>query len=137
MTDYKKSTSVADMKANFPTKPSGIIGKPNLQELVRILQYIMMCAQTHKSSISPDMNLLYLAVPPEIYAQYTQEAYPNAHYPTPADVPIVPDYAMAQDDNDRARITAENAAAVKRREDVINMHNALADTFLDMFEPTY
>ena len=125
------------MKANFPTKPSGIIGKPNLQELVRILQYLMMCAQTHKSSISPAINLLYLAVPPEIYAQYTQEAYPNANYPTPADVPIVPDYAMAQDDNDRARITAEHAAAVKRREDVINMHNALADTFLDMFEPTY
>ena len=71
MTDYKKATSVADMKANFPTKPTGVIGKPNLQELVRILQYIMMCAQTHKSSISAAMNLLYLAVPPEIYDQYT------------------------------------------------------------------
>ena len=93
MTDYKKATSVANMKANFPTKPSGVIGKPNLQELIHILQYIMMCAQTHKSSISPDMNLLYLAVPPEIYAQYTQEEYLIQHYPTPANVPIVPDYA--------------------------------------------
>ena len=88
MTDYKKATSVADMKANFPTIPPGVIGKPNLKELIRILQYIMMCAQTHKSSISPDMNLLYLVVPPEIYAQYTQEEHSIQHYPTPTNVPL-------------------------------------------------
>ena len=46
---------------------------------------------------------------------------------------------MAQDDNDCTRISATHASDVKRREDVINMHNALADTFLDMImmEPTY
>ena len=137
MTDYKKATSAADMKANFPAKPAGIIGKPNLQELVCILSYIMMCAQTQKSTISPDLNLLYLAVPPEIYAQYTQQAYPHAHYPQPAPVDDVPNYSMAQDDNDRARISATHASDLKRREDVINMHNALADTFLDMMENTY
>ena len=137
MPEYKKATTAADMKANFPTKPSPVIGRPTLQELVRILHYIIMCAQTHKSTISPQMNLLYLAVPPEVYSQYTQEAYPAAMYPYPPEVDEVPNYAMAADDNDRARITAQHAADLKRREDVVNMNNALTDTFLDLFEPTY
>ena len=137
MPDYKKATDAADMKANFPPKPSPVIGRPNLQELVRLLHYIIQCAQTHQSTISPAMNLLYVAVPPEVYEQYTQEPYPAASYPYPAEVPPVPDYAMAQDDNDRARITAQHAADLKTRQDVINMNNALTDTFLSLFEPTY
>lgn len=137
MPEYKKATTVADMKANFPAKPNPIIGKPNLQELVRILLYLMRCAQTHQSTVSPTMNLLYVAVPPEVYAYYTAEDYPEDDYPYPAAQPTVADYTACVNDNDRARVSMEHAIAVATREDVINMNVALTDTFLDLVDATY
>lgn len=137
MNNYTRRPHPSRIQGQLPRQTAGYHGKPNLQELVRVRQYIMMCASTQKSSISPDLNLLYLVVPPEIYAKYTKQAYPHAHYPIPANVHIVPDYAMSQDDNDPALISAEHASELKRREDVINIHNALADTSLDMIKPTY
>ena len=99
MPDKFDATSVAEIKANFPPAPQPIIGEPNLLGLVHLLQYMMRCAQTLKSPISPSMNLLCCALPPELYSNYTAEAYPDADFPFPNPVPDVPDYSMAQDDN--------------------------------------
>jgi len=85
-------TSVTDMKAAFPTPPEHlrVIGTLTLTDFIQILIFIARCAQTHKSTISPNMNLLYVAVPPGVYAHYTREAYPHGMYPytpRPLDVP--------------------------------------------------
>ena len=125
------------MKAAFPAKPTPIVGKPTLSELVRILNYVMMCAQTHKSSISRTMNLLYLVVPPEVYAQYTTAPYPANMYPLPPEVGAVPNYTMCTDNNDRARVTATHAEELKRYEDCVHMNTALTDVFLDCIDATY
>jgi hypothetical protein len=65
MLTMTSTTSVTDMKVAFPPAPShlAILGTPNLHDLVKLLIYCTRCAQTHKSTISPNMNLLYVAVP--------------------------------------------------------------------------
>jgi hypothetical protein len=63
--------SSATMCAGFPTPPEATLGAPNLFILNYLLQYICKCAQTHKSTISKKMNLLYIAVDPNLYLHYS------------------------------------------------------------------
>ena len=83
------------------------------------------------------MNLLYCALPPELYSNYTAEAYPDADFPFPNPVPDVPDYSMAQDDNDRATIKAQHAKDYQTRENCVNMNTALTDVFLSLIPLTF
>ena len=128
-------TSVTTMKAAFPTPPMtlSVVGTPNLHNLVEILIYLARCAQTHKSTISPNMNLLYVAVPPAVYAHYTQEMYPGDMYPHPPIPTDAPNFQGAIDDNAREEIKYLHSLTVKRYHDVQNMNTALIDTFLDLF----
>ena len=127
-------TSVTDMKAAFPAPPTNltIVGTPNLHNLVEILIYLARCAQTHKSTISPNMNLLYVAVPPAVYAHYTQEMYPADMYPYPPLPPDAPNFQGAADPNDREQIKYLHSLEVKRYQDVQNMNTALIDKFLEL-----
>ena len=96
-------TSSATMRAGFPTPPEPTLGAPNLFILNDLLQYICKCAQTHKSTTSKKMNLLYVVVDPGLYTHYfTGEAYPTNDYPFPAKVNEVPDFSVCNNDNDRA-----------------------------------
>ena len=105
MPDYTP-TSVADMRAVFPERPEAIKQEPTLLELLRILKYLMDCSQMQESTIS-DCNLLFLYIPPELYATYTNTAYPNQ----PLDPGIVPIYFRANDAVARSTVKAhfENA----------------------------
>ena len=64
------------MIAAFPEAAPKINGQPTLRELIRVLDHLMRCAQTHETDISP-LKLLFLCIPPELYANYTGEAYPT------------------------------------------------------------
>jgi len=131
-------TSVTDMKAAFPTPPEHLrfIGTPTLTDFVQILIFIARCAQTHKSTISPNMNLLYVAVPPGVYAHYTREAYPYGMYPYPPRPLDVPNFAGANGGTARENIKIQHALEVKRYTDVQNMNTALIDTFLELMPPS-
>ncbi len=131
------TTSVTDMKAAFPTPPGhlAIISTPNLHDLLEILIYIARCAQTHKSTISPNMNLLYVAVPPSVYAHYTNKPYPAGMYPYPPRPTDAPNFAGAVGGNERENRKIAHAIEVKRYEDVQNMNTALVDVFLSLLPP--
>jgi len=131
-------TSVTDMKAAFPTPPEHlrVIGTPTLTDFIQILIFIARCAQTHKSTISPNMNLLYVAVPPGVYAHYTREAYPYGMYPYPPSPLDVPNFAGANGGTARKNIKIQHALEVKRYTDVQNMNTALIDTFLELMPPS-
>ncbi len=89
-------TSSATMRAGFPTPPEPTLGSPNLFILNNLLQYFCKCAQTHKSTISKKMNLLYVAVDPALYTHYLAgKAYPADQYPLSNDVDEVPDLLPA------------------------------------------
>ena len=130
-------TSIADMKAGFPPLPPPVVGQPTLLSLVTLITYMAQCAQTHRIPISPTMNLLYTAVDENMYANFTNEAYPHGKYPFPPEVPDVPDYALCFTEKDRARVKTEHAIAQKTRADVINMNAALCDTFLSLIPKTF
>jgi hypothetical protein len=63
-------TSAATIQAAFPAPPEATLGTPTLFDLNDLLQYMCKCAQTHKSTISKKMNLLYVAVNPNLYKHY-------------------------------------------------------------------
>jgi hypothetical protein len=87
----------------------------------------------HKSTISKKMNLLYVAVNPDLYKHYAgNEAYPVDCYPFPAAVPNVPDYASSIDSNYCAARKCTHRMALKKRNDVVNMNAALINAFLDL-----
>jgi hypothetical protein len=119
------------MRAGFPTPPEPSLGAPNLFILNVLLQYICKCAQTHKSTISKKMNLLYVAVDPGLYTHYSAgEAYPADDYPFPNDVDEVPDFSACNNDNDRAAEKITHGILLKTRNDIVNMNAALIDTLL-------
>ncbi len=84
-------TSSATIRAGFPTPPEPTLGAPNLFILNNLLPYICKSAQTHKSTISKKMNLIYVAVDPSLYTHYSAgKAYPQDMYPFPDNVNEVP-----------------------------------------------
>jgi hypothetical protein len=93
-------TSSATMQARFPTPPEPTLGSPNLFILNNLLQYTCKCTQTHKSTISKKMNLLYVAVDPALYNHYLDgKACPAGQYPFPNDVDEVPNFTTCNNDN--------------------------------------
>ena len=55
------ATSAADMIKLFPSKPPSIRGEPALLELLRILNYLVGCSQTHEIDLSP-VNMMFVAL---------------------------------------------------------------------------
>ncbi len=100
------------------------------------------CAQTHKSTISKKMNLLYVAVNPDLYKHYAGNvAYPDRDYPFPNEVPDVPNYTGTIDSNNHAAKKCTHRMVLKKRNNIINMNAPLIDAFLDLipvaFKQTY
>jgi hypothetical protein len=59
-------TPAATMQTAFPAPPEATLGTPTLCVLNNLLHYMCKCAQMHKSTISKKMNLLYVAVNPNL-----------------------------------------------------------------------
>lgn len=131
MTDYK-ATSVAEMRAIFPTRPEPIRGEPTLLELLRILKFLMDCSQTHESSLSV-CNLLFLCIPPELYATFTNTIFPLL----PADPGVMPNYQGANDVAARATIKAQWSNLFMVFNEVKNMNKALTEEFIALVAPVY
>jgi hypothetical protein len=124
-------TSSATMHTGFPTPPEPTLGAPNIFILNDLLQCICICAQTHKSTISKKMNLLYVAVNPFLYTHYsTGKAYPQDIYPFPHNVNEVPNFTACTNNNERAAANILHAILLKTRNNIINMNTALIDMLL-------
>ncbi len=119
------------MRAGFPTPPEPTLGAHNLFILNYLLQYICKCAQTHKSTISKKMNLLYVVVDPGLYTHYSAgEAYPTNNYPFSDKVDEVPNFSVCNNNNNRATPKMTHAMLLKTRNNVVNMNAALIDTLV-------
>ena len=94
--------SATDMIELFPAKTDRIRGKLTLLELLRILNYLVNCSQTHDTDISP-VNMMFVALPAQLYSQYTASVYSTQQ--AYADPGIMPNYA--------ATITATERATAK------------------------
>ncbi len=100
------------------------------------------CAQTHKSTISKKMDLLYVAINPNLYKHYAgNKAYPVDCCPFPANVPNMPGCASSIDSNNCAVRKCTHRMALKKHNNIVNMNAALIDAFLNLipvaFKQTY
>jgi hypothetical protein len=123
-------TSLTSMKTAFPTAPELVQGIPTLQSLIELMLHMCLCAQTHKTPTSKDMNMLFCATVPDLYAFFTKEAYPKEFFPFPKEVEEVPDFKNCMDDNQRETLKSTHALAKKTRADIVTMNTTLSDVFL-------
>jgi hypothetical protein len=131
-------TSSATMCAGFPTPPEPTLGAPNLFILNDLLQYICKCAQTHKSTISKKINLLYVVVDPGLHTHYSAgEVYLANDYPFPDKVDEVPNFSACNNDNNCAAAKITHAILLKTRNYVVNMNAALIDTLLGLIPAAF
>jgi hypothetical protein len=79
-------TSLTSMKVAFPTASKPVQGILMLQSLIELMLHMCRCAQTHKTPASKDMNMLFCAATPDLYAFFTKEAYPTTFFPFPKEV---------------------------------------------------
>jgi hypothetical protein len=126
-------TSSATMHAGFSTPLEHTLGAPNLFILNNVLQYICKCTQTHTSTISKKMNLLYVAVYPSLYTHYSAgEVYSQDMYPFPDNVDEVPDFTACTNNIKWAAAKILHTNLLKMRNNIINMNAALINTLLSL-----
>ena len=126
--------SATDMIELFPAKPEPIRGEPTLLELLRILNYLVDCSQTHDTDISP-VNMMFVALPARLYSQYTATVYPTQQ--AYADPGIMPNYAATINATERATAKATYEHAKKNFLEVKNMNKALSEVFLQLIPSEY
>jgi hypothetical protein len=91
------------------------------------------CAQTHKSPISKKMNLLYIAINPTHYKQYSGgKVNSDADCPFCPEIANIPNYSGCTETNDHANFKVTHRMALKQCNNIINMKIALIDAFLDL-----
>jgi hypothetical protein len=128
----------ATMHAGFPTPPRPTVGAPNLFILNNLIQYICKYVQTHKSTISKKISLLYVAVDPSLYTHYSAgKAYPQDMYPIPDNVDEVPDFTTCTNDNKRTAAKFLYAILLKMRNDIVSMNAMLIDTLLSLIPTAF
>jgi hypothetical protein len=131
-------TSSTSMRSGFPTPPEPTLEAPNLFILNYLLQYICKCTQTHKSSISKKMNLLYMAVDPSMYTHYfASKVYPQDMYQFPDSVNELPNITAYTNNNERAATKILHAILLKMLNNVINTNVALINTLLSLTLMTF
>jgi hypothetical protein len=123
-------TSLMSMKTAFPTVPEPVQGIPTLQSLIELMLHTCRCAQTHKTPASKDMNMLFCAAAPDLYALFTKEAYPKEFFPFPKEVEEVPDFKNCTNNNQCETLKSTHALAKKTRADIVTMSAALLGVFL-------
>jgi hypothetical protein len=65
-------TSLISMKTAFSTAPEPLQGIRMLQSLIELMLHMCWCTQTHKMPASKDMNMLFCAAAPDLYAFFTK-----------------------------------------------------------------
>jgi hypothetical protein len=123
-------TSLTSMKTAFPTAPEPVQGIPTLQSLIELMLHMCQCTQTHKTTMSKDMNMLFCATAPDLYAFFTKEAYPKEFFMFPKEVEEVPDFKNCTNNNQHEMLKSTYALAKKTRADIITMNSTLSDVFL-------
>jgi len=138
--------TVNEIEAAFPKQlPSKIPGRPTFELLTDLLPHFIQCGQAVKCpAVSSTMNLLSRVMPPELYAHYTNEAYPANTYPFPqsylnAAGEDMPDLSMINDNDTVAIANATNRHNLAKQTylTVERMDQALTNRLLSLMDEAY
>ena len=121
------STSYDTIKASFPLRPFVMSAVPNLHQLLLCRAHLNACARAHLHR-DHSQGHLFLALPSQLYALETADAYP----PRAADLGATVTYANNAGDVSRRRV--ENTFNVGKRdyEDKSTMYHALNKRLYEM-----
>ncbi len=77
MGTFHKPTQKGKMLACFPAAPPKINSEPATRELIRVLQHLILCRQTHEVDYCKN-NLLFLVIEENMWAQFSEEDWSAA-----------------------------------------------------------
>ena len=120
------------MTAGFPARIPKIEGDITLKELLRVFQHLIACAQSTVTAYHA-MNFLYLVVPAELWALYSNAAYPQA----PGNPGAIPPYHQNNTPLQNEVIKQAFLSARKHYEEFISMNRALTERFLTLIPSEY
>jgi hypothetical protein len=106
-------TSLTSMKAAFPTASTPIHGIPTLVSLIDLMMHMCHCSQTQKTPASATLNMLFLAVSPDLYSYFTNETYPSSYFPFPKEVDDIPDFSACTSNNECKSLKGTHACNQK------------------------
>ena len=122
------------MTAGFPARIPKIEGDITLKELLRVFQHLIACAQSTVTAYHA-MNFLYLVVPAELWALYSNAAYPQA--PSNGNPGTIPPYHQNNTPLQNEVIKQAFLSARKHYEEFISMNRALTERFLTLIPSEY
>ena len=71
---FHKPTMKGEMLACFQEAPPKINDEPTMRELIRVLQHLILCGQTHEVDYCKN-NLLFLVIKENIWDRFPEEAW--------------------------------------------------------------
>jgi hypothetical protein len=133
MVDHKH-TSKADMIAAFPEIVEMIQGEPTMRDFLRVLQHLMVCAESHDYSNSK-LNFLHVCLDANLYGLHTTDPYPKT-YIYPGDTC---DYTGLTEGDTIGKVTryAEWQCWMKWHLDGNTMSSSLIHRFLSLMQTQY
>ncbi len=102
-------TSLTSMKVAFPTAPKPIHGTPTLVSFIDLMMHMCLFSQTLKTPASATMNMLFLAVSPDLYSYFTNKTYPSSYFHFPKEVDDVPDFSACTINNEQESLKPTHA----------------------------
>ena len=125
-------TLKSEMLAAFPEAIPKIVGSPNLREMIRLMQHLMVCSQTHATDTSP-LGFLFVRLPQALWPTYSQDPY-TSNPVNPGAVPIMLD---KWNDAEWTNHKTKWEFFKKMHNDFKMMNSALTDRFVSLIEPAY
>jgi len=132
MTGSATKTLKSEMLAAFPEAIPKIVGSPNLREMIRLMQHLMVCSQTHATEASP-LGFLFVCLPQALWATYSQDAYPT----DPQNPGPIPTMSEEMSDAQWQNHKTSWEYFKKIHNDFNTMNSALTDRFVSLIEPAY
>ena len=126
---YSPATQ-AEIELTFPAPNVRVSGEPTLLGLLHNYPYITVCAARFVSNYNP-LNLLYIAVPEDLWSMYSTTTYPNA----PADPGNNP--ILNENGTNGANTMIRDTWALLRKHYVeyLHMNRALIDRMISCMDP--
>ena len=119
----------AEMEATFPARTIRVAGEPTLLGLLDIYRHILNCVAAFVSSYHP-LNLLYIAVPEDLWSMYSTDPHPNAPA-NPGEKPVL----NANGTTGANAIIRDNWANLRKHYlEYLHMNRALIDRMLSCMD---
>ena len=117
----------------FPAAPPKINGEPTMQELIRVIQHLILCGQTHEVDHYKN-NLLLLVIEQNIWPRFSEENWPNQHM-EPSENRLT--FISSMDSWAAARLKNTREYKKKQAVDCKEMNKALINHFMSLLNGHY